>query len=282
MKQALNIVVVSFNTRQKTQACLHSITRYTDRPYHIFVVDNASTDGSPAMILQYQTQYPEIFTVSVLPANIGYSQAVETVMPHLVPHADVCFINSDVYVGPAWASRLQRHLYRQHKIAAVAPIARGIGGWQDILLYHDALCPDEYSEDAVATINEIVRDVPVKAITAKFLQGTMWMIKEEAWQSIGTFDPGCICGADDADWCLRARLQGRQLLVALDTFVWHDNHSSFPGLADQGTAWINQSWDYFNHKWAGQFDQLSWDDLMDNQQQTTYPYYRYEEFVDEY
>lgn len=278
----LAIVVVSFSTSQKTEQCLRLLLRYTDRPFHIYVVDNASTDESKSMLLNFQEHAKDFCSVYFLEHNVGYTRAIEAVLRNVPSDADLCFINPDVYVGPKWASRLTQMLYQASAIAAVAPIARGIGGAQDIVSYYQSICPIEYSENAVDLVNERLLEEPIRAATAKLLQGTMLLIKRDAWKDIGSFDPGCICAADDADWCLRARLKGYILIVALDTFVWHDNHSSFEKLDDGGSFWINESWAYFNKKWAGQFDHLTWDDLFVNAKTTTHPPYVYEKYGNDY
>src|SRR5690554_4139976 len=48
----VDIIVVSFNTKKYLAACLESIRAYSGHPgdYRVTVVDNASTDGSPALI----------------------------------------------------------------------------------------------------------------------------------------------------------------------------------------------------------------------------------------
>ncbi|HNB50386.1 MAG TPA: glycosyltransferase family 2 protein [Anaerolineales bacterium] len=56
--KALSIVIVSWNTRELLQKCLASIYAYPpDETFEIWVVDNASTDGSGEMVKQ---QFPEV------------------------------------------------------------------------------------------------------------------------------------------------------------------------------------------------------------------------------
>jgi GT2 family glycosyltransferase len=57
----VSIVIVSWNTRDILRECLQSIIRETRRPYEIIVVDNASSDGSTAMI---EAEYPQIVLIT--------------------------------------------------------------------------------------------------------------------------------------------------------------------------------------------------------------------------
>ena len=280
MSTFLHVIVVSFNTCSKTLQCLRFILRYTDLPFHLWVVDNASTDGSIDMLNELSAQNRERLTLTRLSENVGYTRAIASIYPNIPAHGYVCFINSDVYVGPGFAKRLHKHLERHPDIAAVAPLGSGIGGWQDILKYHSPSSSKKESIEAkLVQVNHALQNTRPKAITAKCIQGTVWMAKRAALEEIGELDTACICGADDADWSLRARLKNWRLLIALDTYVWHDNHSSFSVLDDHGKTWITQSWDHFNRKWSGCFDHLSWSDLMESIDPTVYPAYQYEEFM---
>ncbi|MCU0317394.1 MAG: glycosyltransferase family 2 protein [Fimbriimonadaceae bacterium] len=66
----LSILIVNWNTRDKLQECLTSLT-HSKLPFatEIIVVDNASTDGSAEMVKQY---FPHIICIESN-SNLGYS-----------------------------------------------------------------------------------------------------------------------------------------------------------------------------------------------------------------
>ena len=59
-KPDVSIVIVSWNTRDILRECVESIIRETRHRYEIIVVDNASSDGSAAMI---ETEFPQILLI---------------------------------------------------------------------------------------------------------------------------------------------------------------------------------------------------------------------------
>ena len=46
----VSILVISYNTREMTLACLRSVIAQTKTPFELIVLDNASADGSAAAI----------------------------------------------------------------------------------------------------------------------------------------------------------------------------------------------------------------------------------------
>jgi GT2 family glycosyltransferase len=72
LRPELSIIVVSFNTRAMTLACLDSIKGGAPRTsYETIVVDNASTDGSAEAVAVHD----DVTHVLPLPVNLGFAAA---------------------------------------------------------------------------------------------------------------------------------------------------------------------------------------------------------------
>lgn len=279
MLPKIAVIVVSYNTRDKTARCLAHLLRRTDLPYRIIVVDNGSSDGSGTMLSQLAKRRPDQVRVIERAENCGYAGAVHEAYSHLAPDEDVVYVNSDLYVPQRWATRLSRHFKWDSRIGAVAPLGTAIGGKQDIAARFGSMPSLSGSPvDSLNTVNALLRNVSQQAETVKTLQGTLLWVRREAHDDVGGLDPLCQLGADDADYSLRLRMNGWKLVVTLDTFVWHDGHASFANLSDGGAKWTRESWDYFNHKWEGQFGEMSWSDLFENEIETQWPPFRRESF----
>jgi len=68
----VSIILVSYNTKNLTRECLKSVYEKTEGiEYDIWVVDNASSDGSPQMIKE------EFLGVKLIesPENLGFGRA---------------------------------------------------------------------------------------------------------------------------------------------------------------------------------------------------------------
>jgi len=68
----VSIILVSYNTKDLTRNCIKSIYNKTqDVSYDIFVVDNASSDGSSQMIKE---EFPDVKLIES-PENLGFGRA---------------------------------------------------------------------------------------------------------------------------------------------------------------------------------------------------------------
>jgi len=68
----VSIILVSYNTKDLTRDCIKSIYEKTqDVSYDIFVVDNASSDGSQQMIKE---EFPDVKLIESL-ENLGFGRA---------------------------------------------------------------------------------------------------------------------------------------------------------------------------------------------------------------
>ncbi len=72
MNPALSIIIVNWNTREYLRACLRSLfTHPPQEPFEVWVVDNASSDGSVEMV---RAEFPQVRLIANT-QNLGYGRA---------------------------------------------------------------------------------------------------------------------------------------------------------------------------------------------------------------
>jgi GT2 family glycosyltransferase len=82
---SLAIIVVNYNTRDLLAACLNSVyASKCEHAYHVFVVDNRSTDGSAAMVAE---RFPQV-TLIASDRNGGFGYANNLGLRYLAAQAD--------------------------------------------------------------------------------------------------------------------------------------------------------------------------------------------------
>ncbi|NCC37789.1 MAG: glycosyltransferase, partial [Chloroflexia bacterium] len=124
----LRIVIVSWNVRELLEACLASIEASlagSELEYQIIVVDNASHDGTPAMV---RTLYPQ---VSLLEPgrNLGFAGGNNLALRQIIAsegeHSPyILLLNPDIKVIGAAIPRLVHELAAHPELAAVGPLLR--------------------------------------------------------------------------------------------------------------------------------------------------------------
>ena len=95
MTPALDVVVVSYRTRELLRTCLRSLELRNAADQHVVVVDNASGDGSAELVA---AEFPEVGLIAA-PRNLGFAAAANTGMAGgSAPY--VLVLNPDTEVPP--------------------------------------------------------------------------------------------------------------------------------------------------------------------------------------
>ncbi len=92
----LSIIILNYNTRDLLRDCLKSVARATVNSfvYETIVVDNASTDGSPAMI---KKEFPQIKLIESK-KNLGFAHGNNLGIPQATGRY-ILFLNPDTVVS---------------------------------------------------------------------------------------------------------------------------------------------------------------------------------------
>lgn len=93
-KPVLSVIIVSFNTKDITLACLESLYQFTSGiDYEVIVVDNASSDSSAEMLSKFEQGHKN-FKLIRSTANIGFGPANNLGAKEAVGEF-LLFLNSD-------------------------------------------------------------------------------------------------------------------------------------------------------------------------------------------
>ena len=228
----INVAILTHNALEYTKLCLASLTRHTPFPYNVFIVDNASTDDTPAW-LAARTEANLFCELS--PINLGVpggrNRLLQLILPHLPPDGFVVFMDNDIEVLPGWAE-FYLDFFAQHPEAG---LASAVG--------HPFIVQGDSRELLAAPVG---KPTPVEVACGGF---TCWM-RAETIRAVGWFDEclGLFWHEDD-DYSVRALSQGFEVYALPGAPVLHYEHKSGvanPGLA-QGGLLANQK--YLVNKW---------------------------------
>lgn len=210
----VSVVVVSFNTRELTCACIETVLRETRRhTFEIIVVDNDSRDGSVEAVRE---RFPEV-TVIANRDNTGFARANNQGF-EVARGRFVLLLNSDTEV---WDDAIGRSIdYAQAHADAGVVGCRAIqpDGRQQSTMFRylrlwevalNCLVPHRlmrrsrllgHSRYVGADLDE-VQDVEVAA-------GCFMLVRREVIERVGGMDGAFFMYGEEAEWCHRIRRGG--------------------------------------------------------------------------
>lgn len=223
-----SILIVSYNTREMTVACLDSIVARThDTTYEIIVVDNASQDGSAEAI----RAHPSRPTLIALERNVGFAQGNNIAAGHATGDL-LLLLNPDTIV-------LDRAIDRLVAFARARPEARIWGGrtkfadgslnrsnaWGRMTLWNlacracglTAIAPNSalFNGEAYGGWDRgTERAVDI-------VSGCFLLIGRSDWRQLSGFDPTFFMYGEEADLCLRAARIGARPRITPEATIIH-------------------------------------------------------------
>jgi GT2 family glycosyltransferase/2-polyprenyl-3-methyl-5-hydroxy-6-metoxy-1,4-benzoquinol methylase/glycosyltransferase involved in cell wall biosynthesis len=223
----VSVVVVTYNNERMNRLCLDSLLRDTDWPnLEVIVVDNASSDGTPALLREFAQTDPRV-KVILNDANLGFA-AGNNVGANAAQGEYLCLLNNDTIVTGGWLSRLIEHLRVRPDLGLVGPVTNAIGNEAQIAISYAGVSelPAWADRWCAAHRGQLV-DVPMLAFFCVAL-------RRSVWHQIGGLDERFGKGMfEDDDYNRRIRAAGLRVQLARDSFVHHWQKASFRLLGEQ-------------------------------------------------
>lgn len=240
----ISVVIVSYNTIDLLQACLVSLQKQTAE-LKIIVVDNASTDGSAAMLRE---RFPEV-TLIANDTNRGFAAGNNQGFTSATGEY-ILMLNGDTEIPDRdGLERLAIHLHQHQQIGVIAP--RLINSDRSVQQSASWNVPNLWSLVLEYTLlNRMLdklfatRKYPGKVLlsrqelsrsqTVADLLGACLLFRRSLVHEVGLLDERFFIFYEETDFNLRVRRAGYQLCYFPDVTVLHHWGSSVD--AGQGLA----------------------------------------------
>ena len=224
----LAIVILNWNGKKMLKQYLPVVMRYSSAQAKIIVADNASTDGSVAMLKE---DFPEVEILS-LNKNYGFAEGYNQALK-MVDAEYYLLLNSDVRVTENWLTPLLTYMDEHSDVAACQPkllsvsnpkcfeYAGAAGGFIDRLGYpfcrgrvFDIVEEDHGQYDSIADI--------------MWATGACLLIRSKDYWNAGALDGRFFAHNEEIDLCWRLRLLGRRIVCIPNSVVYHVGGGTLP------------------------------------------------------
>src|SRR5215469_3274040 len=233
----ISVVIVAWNAKKYVELCLQSLADAPPRrSMEVFVVDNASADGTSDMI---EVRFPSVRLIKS-PENLGFSRGNNVAIRQTTGRY-VALVNPDVIVLPNCLDALADFLDENPTVGNVGPRVFNPDMTQQ------STCrrfPTLWNNFCSATrLEGIFKGSHFFAGEHMFyfphdhtravdvIVGCFSMIRRAAFDDVGLLDEDLFMYGDDVDWCRRARNAGWQVVFHPAARAIHDRGkttASFP------------------------------------------------------
>ena len=228
---ALSIVIVSWNTKALLEACLESLPPPAPSPAHsflvgeggnmeVFVVDNASSDGSAALVRE---RFPHV-TLIESGANLGFAKANNLALRQATGRYWL-LLNSDTLVPEGALEKLIAALESHPEAAVAGALLLNSDG---SLQHSWARFPDFKSELTGALnrnqcpYSEAQLRSGASPFVCDWVGGAVFCVRASAAQQAGLLDEEFFMYSEETEWCHRLkRVTGGITLLVPSSVVTH-------------------------------------------------------------
>jgi N-acetylglucosaminyl-diphospho-decaprenol L-rhamnosyltransferase len=226
---SIAVVVVSFNTRDRLDACLESVL--DERPSSVVVVDNASTDGSADSV---RTRHPDVL-LQANTVNVGYGAAANRgVAACAEPY--VVLLNADTRLREGALAALGAELDEHESVAVVAPrLLNEDGTIQGSCFQFPAPLETTLRTTFLGSVVDRIPRLrhryryaysPDAPQRVPWALGAALAIRREAFTTAGGFDESFFLYSEEVDLCYRLAVSGWETRFTPSAEVVHAGGAS--------------------------------------------------------
>lgn len=244
MSTGVAVIVVSYETRELLDRCLVSLR---DEALEVWVVDNASRDGSAAMV---RDRHPDVNLIAS-DENLGFGRAVNLAAAGAQGHWLIA-ANADVALRPGAIGALLQAAARDGRAGVFAPrlvlpdgttqhsvhpfptlpftVAFSLGLPQRVRRWADRLTLEGFWD-------------PARPRRVDWAVGAFLLVRREAFEAVGGFDERQWMYAEDLDLGWRLARAGWRTRYVPEALVDHtESASTRNAFSDRTARWMQSTY----------------------------------------
>lgn len=249
------VIVVNWNAREDLRVCLNSLFAdpKPELAYEVWVADNASSDGSAAMVA---AEFPQVH-LRANTANLGFSKANNQVIAGTTSRY-VFLLNSDAAIHPGALDALVAYADSHPGAGVIGPkVLNPDGSIQFSCRRFPSLGAGFFRNTYLGRLfpnNKFAADYLMAGFdhaadkSVDWVSGCAMLIRRDLIDAIGALDERFYMYCEDVDLCQRAWDAGREVVYVPEAVVTHAIGRSSDRNADQMIVEFHRSWYAYDRK----------------------------------
>ena len=224
----VSIVIVSYNGREHLRRCLMSIFERTqDVSFEVIVADNASSDGTPEMVV---AEFPQV-TLVRRSTNAGFAYAANQGIA-IARGRTFFLLNPDAELLGNALPPMLAYLDGQPDIAILAPklldpdgslqlSCRAFPGFSTALFNRNSPLTRLFGRNRFSTRYLMTDFDHGETSDVDWASAACWLLPRLAYEKIGPLDEGYFWTSEDVDYCQRAHRAGLRVVYFPEITIQH-------------------------------------------------------------
>ena len=231
----LSIIIVNYNVKELLRQCLQSLQLTINNQQltiEIFVVDNASSDGSVEMVRE---EFPEV-RVTASKENLGFAKANNLAIKEASGRY-LLFLNPDTTVPSGTLPEMIKFMDENPKVGVATCFVELASGGMDLDCHRGFPTPWA----SFCHFSGLAKLFPRSKIFGAYHQtwkdlsktheidscvGAFMMVRRGAMEEVGVWDEDFFFYGEDLDWCYRFREHGWKVVFYPHVKIIHHKGAS--------------------------------------------------------
>jgi GT2 family glycosyltransferase len=223
----LSIIIVNLNTKDLLLQCLESVFQTGEEvEKEVFVVDNASTDGSRTAV---EKRFPEVNFIQNQ-MNLGFAKANNQALK-LSKGNYVLLLNPDTQIKKGAIEEMVLFMNAHPKVGVVGgQLLNSDGSKQNSIANFPSLATEFLNKSLLRWLFPKQfpgkeRDYP-EPIEVDSVIGACMMVRREAMEQVGLLDEDYFLFLEETDWCYRMKRAGWKIYHLPQAEIYHSQGKS--------------------------------------------------------
>lgn len=245
----LSIVIVNWNTRDLLLQCLASVyTTIRGLTFEVWLVDNASTDGSVAAA---EERFPDLQVIRN-PQNLGFAVANNLAL-RKARGRYALLLNTDALLTDGAVLTLFQFMERTPQAAMAGGQLLNLDGTRQnsianfpslaLLLTNEALLQLLFPRKYPGKLRPVTSPIPVESCI-----GACILVRRTAMEAVGLLDERYFFFLEETDWARRMREAGWKIFFVPDARIFHAQGQSVGHETGSRQLFYRSRYQYFR-KW---------------------------------